>query len=136
MTQMSNPLPQRLRRVDHLAQRRVGEETIVVDLRRSRVYGLNPAGGELLDALRVGRETAELAAWAAEGGGGELAGFLAEMLAAGLIRAGESAGEVEPAPALAGPPSGAPRLLWREEVARVTHQTSPPQAITNPQCQP
>ncbi|KAB2958666.1 MAG: PqqD family protein [Thermoanaerobaculia bacterium] len=136
MTGASNPLPQRLRRVDHLAQRRVGEETIVVDLRQSRVYGFNPAGGELLDALRAGRDTAELAAWAAESGGADLGLFLAELLAAGLVDAGEPADGAEAAPALAGHPSGAPRLLWREEVARVTHQTSPPQAITNPQCQP
>lgn len=127
-------LPPRLARVPHLAQRRVGDETVVVDLRHSRVFGLNPAGGELLEAMRGGRELAEVEAWAAAGGdGGGVATFLGELYGAGLVAPVEAAGATEP---LAARGFAEPRLLWREEVARVTHQTSPPQAITNPQCQP
>jgi hypothetical protein len=129
-------LPPRLARVAHLAQRRVGDETVVVDLRNSRVFGLNPAGGELLEALREAREIAELEAWAAAGGDrAAVATFLGEMLGAGLVAPAESGSATASAP-LAARSFAEPRLLWREEVARVTHQTSPPQAITNPQCQP
>jgi hypothetical protein len=127
-------LPARLARVAHLAQRRVGDETVVVDLRESRVFGLNPAGGELLEAMREGRELAELEAWAASGGDrGAVSTFLGELLDAGLVVATEKAAAALPLSARGFAP---PRLLWREAVARVTHQTSPPQAITNPQCQP
>jgi hypothetical protein len=130
----SSGLPPRLARVAHLAQRRVGDETVVVDLRNSRVFGLNPAGGELLEAMREGRELAEVQAWAAAGGDrGAVAAFLGELLGAGLVAPAEGAAAEGP---LAMRSFAEPRLLWREEVARVTHQTSPPQAITNPQCQP
>jgi len=132
-------LPQRLRRVAHVAQRQLGEETLLLDLRRARIYGFNPTAGTLLDWLRAGSATAELAAWAAAAGesNGELARFLAELLAHGLVE-GDEAAPGEPAagrPDLPAPWSS-PRLLWQEEVARVTHQISPPQAVTNPQCQP
>lgn len=128
-------LPEALRRAEHLAQRRVGEETVVLDLRSRRVYGFNGEAGELLEALKAGSATAALCARAA-GREAALRAFLAELVELGLVVAGE------PAPAGAADAAGTerawvdPRLLWREDVARVTHQISPPQAITNPQCQP
>lgn len=125
-------LPEALRRADHLAQRRVGEETVVLDLRSRRVYGFNAEAGELLEALKAGRATAALCARAA-GREATLRAFLAELVELGLAVAGEAA----PADAASAERAWVdPRLLWREDVARVTNQISPPQAITNPQCQP
>jgi hypothetical protein len=122
-----------------VAQRRVGEETVVLDLRRGRVYGLNPSGGEVLELLRGGSSVSELRAWAAAAGDGEstLEPFLATLVEHGLAVPAADSGE----PVAAAAPRGvtpwiAPRLLWHEDAARVTHQTSPPQQITNPQCQP
>lgn len=134
-TETSTGLPRRLRRVAHLAQRRIGDETVVLDLRGSRVYGVNLAGGELLERLRSGAEAAELRRWARAGGDAddETGRFLADMLARGLVVADEGEAETD---GLAAPVWAAPRLLWHEDVARVTHQISPPQQITNPQCQP
>lgn len=129
-------LPARLRRVPHLAQRRVGEEILVLDLRQARLFGFNPAAGALLERLRSGLATAGLAGAAAAAGAepGEIDAFLATLVVHGLVEACE----VEDA-APAGPEPGpwtTPKLLWQEDVARVTHQISPPQLITNPQCQP
>ncbi|KAB2965652.1 MAG: hypothetical protein F9K18_06370, partial [Thermoanaerobaculia bacterium] len=79
-------LPELLRRAGHLAQRRVGEETVVLDLRRGRVYGFNPEAGELLEALRAGCATEALCSAArAAGGDPALRGFLAELLGLGLL---------------------------------------------------
>ena len=136
-------LPSALRRVDHLAQRRVGEETVVIDLRHGRVYGLNAAGGELLELLRGGRCTADLVAWARAAGDreGELDRFVSALLERELI-APDATDPNDPSDPIVAPPLPAdrpwsgPRLLWHEDVARVTNQISPPQAITNPQCQP
>jgi hypothetical protein len=138
ITEMGEPisgLPARLRRVAHLAQRRIGEETVVIDLRRGRVYGFNLAGGELLELLREGRRTEDLLAWARGEGEREWSRFVSTLIESELVAA--DAGEPAAAPPLpAGGPGAVPRLLWQENVARVTNQISPPQAITNPQCQP
>jgi hypothetical protein len=129
-------LPENLRRVPHLAQRRLGDEVIVMDMKEGRLYGFNPAAGALLDWLKPGRQL--------DGEKLERVGlsavvvFVAELERLGMIeRVGDfepgSEPPVEQLPELAGEP---PRLLWQEEAVRVTNQTSPPQAITNPQCQP
>ncbi len=126
-------LPPILRRATHLAQRQVGEETVVLDLRESRIYGFNPEGGELLLALKEGAETAALRAAARQTGEETaLCDFLAELVALGLVVAAEDDAGGETVPVRSG---NAPRLLWREEVARATNQISPPQHPGNPQCQ-
>jgi hypothetical protein len=125
-------LPEVVQRVSHLAQRRVGEETVVLDLERSRVYGFNAEAGELLEALKAPTATGNLNAPSPEHAA-RLRTFLAELIALELIEPGSPAGESVSESARAWVD---PRLLWREDVARVTNQVSPPQAITNPQCQP
>jgi len=128
-----------LRRVDRLAQRTVGDETVVLDLARSWVHGLNPAAGRLLELLREPRTDVELRRWAEVAGGAEAVEELDEFLLAlarlGLVEepaveAGEDG--LERFTAAWEPP----RVVWSEPVARVTNQTSPPQIITNPQCLP
>ena len=122
MTERLPALPERVRRVAHVAQRRVGDEVVVLDLRRSRVYGFNPAAGALLERLREGASTAALLAAARENGLEEstLVEFLADVLGRELLKgepapAGEAGASPTPIPI-----GGAPRLLWQEEAARVT----------------
>jgi hypothetical protein len=127
----NRPLPERLRRAPHLAQRRLGDEVVVLDPRRGTIFGLNPAAGELLDWLKPGRRLE--GAPGAEAFPPATVEFLAELVELGLAEDTVETEEAAPPPSLfAGPPA----LLWREAAARVVNQVSPPQAITNPQCQP
>ena len=130
--------------VRHLARRRIEDQVVVLDLRRSRIYGLNPSAGEVLEALQETLTLEQLAARFAATGErapsmpADLGRFVAEMAALGLIepRSGEAAGG-EGAPHAAGfLPWVPPALLWQEEVARITSQISPPQQIGNPACLP
>jgi len=50
------------RRADHVAWRALGEETVVVDLRSNRMYGLNETGGLVWEALEENDEPVALAA--------------------------------------------------------------------------
>ncbi|MGE0639298.1 MAG: hypothetical protein AB7G12_05830 [Thermoanaerobaculia bacterium] len=122
-------LPERLRRVPHLAQRELEGEVVVLDLREGRLYGFNVEGGALLDSLRESRATREL------GDDPAIREFVRSIVGLGLVVATDEEASRLPPPS---PPVTVvpPRLLWQEEAARVTHQVSPPQMITNPQCQP
>ena len=130
--------------VRHLARRRIEEQVIVLDLRRSRIYGLNPSAGDVLEALQQTLTMEEIAARFAVPGEmapsmpADLARFLAEMAALGLIdrRSSEAAGGEGASQAAGSVPWVPPALLWQEEVARVTSQISPPQQIGNPACLP
>lgn len=96
------------RRVAHVAWRRIGRETVVLDLKSKRVYALNEVGGEVWDAMVT--EGCLVAATT-----GETAAFLAELAAHGVV---------EPAPAAGGvvevggarPGGEPPRVIWRDDV--------------------
>ena len=131
------------RRAAHLAVRAVGDETIVLDPRRNRVYGLDAAGGRVLDLLRDPMAPTELAMRLSPSGGGPelaaaLAAFLDELARQALIE--PCTESPPPTPTSGAPPPGAaaapPHLLWQEDLPSVTHQVSPPHIITNPQCLP
>ena len=135
--------------VRHLARRRI-EGVIVLDLRRGRIYGMNPSAGAVLEALQQPQTAPQIAARfmppasGAPALPGELDRFLDELAALGLIErcslsseAAASAGTAATASARAvAAPWAPPVLLWREEVARVTNQISPPMQIGNPACLP
>ena len=130
--------------VRHLARRRIGDQGVVLDLRNSRIFGLNPSAGELLEALQspltVDQIATRFAANAADAQAvpAEVARFVDELATLGLIeRRAQLPGGPAGAPAAIGAtPWVAPALLWQEEVARVTSQISPPQQIGNPACLP
>ncbi len=143
------------RRAAHLAVRAIGVETIVLDPRRNRVYGLDVTGGHVLELLRNPMAPAELATRLAPSGtdpelAAALAAFLAQIADQGLIEpcaaSPAAAAPAEPLtpPAADKPTPGAPpatsivppHLLWQEDLPSVTHQVSPPHLITNPQCLP
>lgn len=89
------------RRVKNVAWRRMGDETIIVNLGRRRMLAVNEAGGAVWDALAAG--PAELP--------GEAAPFLADLEGEGIVeRAPSDAGAAGVAIA------GAPSVLWREEL--------------------
>lgn len=99
------------RRVAHVAWRRLGPETVVLDLRSKRVYAFNESGGTLWHALLEGG-----AAVAAQRPGDEE--FLAELVRLGL------ADQAEPGSGCSAPDSdGAviahaepPRVIWQDDI--------------------
>ena len=128
------------RRAPQLAYRRLGDETVVLDPRGRSIIGLNDAGGAVLDALAEPRSVATLLG---SGPNAEvrllatgLAEFLEQLVAIGLA---ERSDAIEAPEVIASPEPGwveAPAVLWREPMVEAVQQTSPPQAITNPQCHP
>lgn len=130
--------------VRHLARRRIEEQVVVLDLHNSRIYGLNPSAGEVLDALQEPLTLQQLASRfaapieVAPEIPVELGRFVDELAALGLIdrRPSPVDGEAVAPPAAAATPWIPPALLWQEEAARVTSQISPPQQIGNPACLP
>ena len=81
------------RRANHLAWRALGEETLVVDLRANRMFGLNETGGLVWQALEESGEPAYLAASLGLSGGEIeralmlIEAFLAELHSADLVEA-------------------------------------------------
>jgi hypothetical protein len=90
----------RYQRVKNVAWRRIGDETVVVNLGRRRMLALNEAGGAVWEAL-------------AGGGGvepGEAAPFLADLEAEGVVeRVADEDGAAVTVP-------GTPTVIWREEL--------------------
>ena len=92
----------RYRRVENVAWRRIGEETVIVNLGRRRMLAVNEAGGTVWEALARGAAVSA----------GEAAPFLEDLEAEGVVE--RLAGTDEAAAAL--PPGGAPGVVWREDL--------------------
>ncbi len=114
----------RYQRSPQTAWRTIADETVLLDLVKKQMYGLNPTAAfiwqnleatDLGDLLRDLGASGEVTAFGRE----ELDAFLAELLDRGLAR--EAAGPVEPAEAAVEPPAELepPRILWREEVEQI-----------------
>jgi hypothetical protein len=96
------------RRVDHVAWRRIGRETVVLDLKNKRVYAFNEAGGDVWHTLAP--EGSAVAAT-----GTETAAFLAELATHGVIEPATGGGTVVPVGAV--PQVGeAPRVIAHDDV--------------------
>jgi hypothetical protein len=93
----------RYQRVKDVAWRRMGEETVIVNLARRRMLAVNEAGGAVWDALAEGASVLP----------GEAAPFLADLEAEGIV---ERLGVDEAGAAVAVPPGWAPTVVWREEL--------------------
>ena len=94
-----------LKRAEGLAWRKLGDEAVVIDLKRRMMYGLNAAAFELWEALEEGldiRKTSESR---------EVSAFIDDLLAEGLASGGQVSGTEK-----ASESAGGPRLLWKEEV--------------------
>lgn len=112
----------------------------MLDPRGRLIVGLNRAGGALLDELAQARSLADLVGGSAGSAQGKAADdlqrFLEALVGLGLIeRAAVATGSNLERPAFA-ELATTPELLWQEAMVEVVLQTSPPQAITNPQCHP
>jgi len=104
------------RRQSHLSWRAIGEQTVIVDAKGKRLYGLNEAGGRVWHALDGEAGASELAARLSADTGmhaEDVARFLAELRANGLVEAAKDERQSSPEP----PPSPeAPCVLWQEEI--------------------
>ncbi len=91
----------RYQRVKNVAWRRIGDETVIVNLGRRRMLAVNEAGGAVWEALARGGAVTP----------GEAAPFLADLEAEGVVEPlaveGEGAAVTVP---------GTPAVLWREEL--------------------
>lgn len=125
-----------LERVNHLAWRRILDETVVLDLRRRRVHAVNETAGRILEWLERPRDRKALLARLPESAVQEGEEFLERLLEEGLIEeSGEPATALEEArPESEEGSSETPRLLWSEELPRLAGQSSPPMEIGNRQC--
>lgn len=106
-----------MRRAAHTAWRRLGEETIVVDLTGRRILGLDPVGGWIWAQLD-GRELSTIARSVAELPGAPaeppavIDAFVSSLVQLGLVEEGEPLG---PAPIPEAPASyERPRVVWNE----------------------
>ena len=119
------------RRARQTAWRTIAGETVLLDLERKRMYGLNPAAANLWHALEAAGDRSELLRLAA--GGGEpafsqrqVAAFLEELVDLGLVEERPPAAE-SPAVGESGPPAAVepqealepPAVLWREDVEQI-----------------
>jgi hypothetical protein len=99
------------RRVDHVAWRTVGRDTVVLDLKAKRVYAFNEPGGALWQGLvERGAVTAGSAAGAAA--------FLAELVRIGIVVPAEETvtGSGTPAEALLAAHAEPPRVTWNDDI--------------------
>ncbi|MBZ5587163.1 MAG: PqqD family protein [Acidobacteriia bacterium] len=117
----------RYRRVAHVAWRKVGKETVVIDLRGRRVYGLNEPAGVVWHALEEFADAGALSALLAVGDGAmpdpgrredAVRTFLGELTGLGLVASDTTdSGVASGQPHLEAPiPAGAPAITWTDEV--------------------
>jgi len=95
----------------HVAWRRIGEETVVIDLQGRRMYGLDAAGGAVWHRLAAGVAPLDGETTAA------VTEFLADLAGRGLVEEGyaEPASGPRPIPAPA-PVAARPTIVWQEEI--------------------
>jgi hypothetical protein len=89
-------------RIKNVAWRRVGSETVIVNLGRRRMLAVNEAGGAVWEALASGASVLP----------GEAAPFLADLESEGVVErlTGEEGASVSVSP------GETPAVLWREEL--------------------
>ncbi len=126
----------KVRRARQTAWRTIAGETVLLDLERKRMYGLNPTGAGIWLALEADADAGELLRVMTDGrpapfGGDEIESFLAELVTLGLAEAGPLGLAEEtrypvlerrdpPTPPAIEPPElEPPAILWREEVEQI-----------------
>ena len=96
----------RIMRAEGLAWRKLGEETIVINLRKRMMYGLNAEAGKLWEALDPGLDLEAGDAAKNE----SIAAFISDLVVEGL-----ASGDLTVSGENSSADSG-PKLLWKEEV--------------------
>ena len=118
----------RYRRARKTAWRTIADETVLLDLERKRMYGLNPAAARIWLALESAGDTCELLEMTvgeAEPSFGEedVATFLDQLVSFGLIEdrrqdAGEPAPDAAPLP-IESEALKPPKVVWQEDVEQI-----------------
>ena len=106
--------PPRFRRAAHVAWRKIGAETVVLDLKEKRAYGLNEPGGILWQALAE-RSEGDHPADAFMPSEPQAAAFLGELASLGLVEALPNGTSVSATPLPAGF-QGSPEVTWSDEI--------------------
>jgi hypothetical protein len=111
----------RYARARQTAWRRIGDETVVINLESKRMVALNESGSVVWDALETGADLAALAARL--GGDGAAAdqvhGFVEALAAEGLVEeTGEEAALADDAPRAHPGAFVPPAIAWSEELLR------------------
>lgn len=98
----------RYQRVKDVAWRRIGGQTVIVNLGRRRMLAVNEAGGAVWEALAGSDPVLP----------GEAAPFLMDLEAEGVVerRAADEAGLIAAEAAAAVPSDWVPAVVWREEL--------------------
>ncbi len=117
------------RRSRHTAWRTIADETVLLDLEKKQMYGLNPTAAFLWQTLETMEDLdAMLQALGDAGalpafGRAEIEAFVGELLDLGLAEKAEPTARLadEPPASTVEPPAelGSPRILWREEVEQI-----------------
>lgn len=118
------------RRARQAAWRKIAGETVLLDLERKRMYGLNPVAGRLWQVLETAENLGDLrrrvVGDVATGfGNSEVEAFLTELVELGLAVEGrgepKAVEDGEPSVTLEEPEGDldAPAILWREEVEQI-----------------
>ncbi len=117
----------------HTAWRQIAGETVLLDLEKKKMYGLNPTTGFVWQSLETAADLDGMLAALAAGdatpalGRGDLEAFLAELLELGLVHEGdaledrsEDRPKDRPETATELPEAlEPPCILWREEVEQI-----------------
>lgn len=110
----------RYHRANHVAWRRVGDETVVVHLGRKLMLAFNEPGAAVWNALEREHDPVAIARVVLDGAEGAAAAeaveaFLQELGREGVVEADPAGGES--LGAVAGPTlAGGPAVAWREEL--------------------
>src|SRR5687767_830563 len=109
-----------LRRSRHVAWRRIGEETVLMDLKLKKVYLLNPSGTffwHLVDGARGAGEMIDLLpAPPASDGLPQVASFLTRLETEGLLEPTDAPADALPIPTYPLPAFVPPELIWEEQI--------------------
>ena len=108
-------------RAEHLAWRKVGDETVVLDLRHKQMYALNPTASFFWHALDGTLSSIDLlrlsGADEVQGMKSGLDRFFEELLDLGLVKNGPRS-DVRKSGVIPDPPEeiSLPEIVWREEM--------------------
>lgn len=137
----------KIRRAAHVAWRRVGDETVLIHLRKKRMYVLNPSGGFFWQTLDGSRDSEQilteldlgLESPLPDGASKQLDAFLRTLADAELLEDDASSipghEETEPdALAFPGKAFVPPALIWQEEIRNFGQSCGFQQGGPDPLC--
>jgi hypothetical protein len=112
------------RRADHVAWRKIGDETVLIHLKEQRMFVLNPSGGFLWHALDGARHAKDFLLLFSDLGpppgpeATQVDGFLVELEGHGLLQQGPSGEAAAAQESAEGSemPWAPPQVVWQEPI--------------------